>query len=47
MLAKKFGVNEFVNPKDHDRPVQEVGNFYYLTALIKLSMVTMFCCMQT
>ncbi|XP_028754151.1 alcohol dehydrogenase 1 isoform X2 [Neltuma alba] len=22
--AKKFGVNEFVNPKDHDRPVQEV-----------------------
>ncbi|PQQ04084.1 alcohol dehydrogenase [Prunus yedoensis var. nudiflora] len=20
--AKKFGVNEFVNPKDHDRPVQ-------------------------
>ncbi|KAK4273937.1 hypothetical protein QN277_017236 [Acacia crassicarpa] len=23
-LAKKFGVNEFVNPKDHDKPVQEV-----------------------
>uniref|UniRef100_I1KAJ5 Alcohol dehydrogenase n=1 Tax=Glycine max TaxID=3847 RepID=I1KAJ5_SOYBN len=22
--AKKFGVNEFVNPKDHDKPVQEV-----------------------
>ncbi|CAA7396694.1 unnamed protein product [Spirodela intermedia] len=22
--AKKFGVTEFVNPKDHDRPVQEV-----------------------
>ncbi|PKU64809.1 Alcohol dehydrogenase 3 [Dendrobium catenatum] len=22
--AKKFGVNEFVNPKDYDRPVQEV-----------------------
>ncbi|KAJ6838494.1 alcohol dehydrogenase 1 [Iris pallida] len=22
--AKKFGVNEFVNPKDHSRPVQEV-----------------------
>ncbi|PON51422.1 Alcohol dehydrogenase superfamily, zinc-type [Parasponia andersonii] len=22
--AKKFGVNEFVNPKEHDRPVQEV-----------------------
>ena len=26
MSAKKFGVNEFVNPKDHDRPVQEVQN---------------------
>lgn len=24
LLAKKFGVTEFVNPKDHDRPVQEV-----------------------
>ncbi|KAF8404377.1 hypothetical protein HHK36_009260 [Tetracentron sinense] len=23
-LAKKFGVNEFVNPEDHDKPVQEV-----------------------
>ncbi|KAL1289809.1 hypothetical protein AAHE18_20G085600 [Arachis hypogaea] len=23
-LAKKFGVNEFVNPKDHNKPVQEV-----------------------
>jgi len=23
--AKKFGVTEFVNPKDHDKPVQEVG----------------------
>ncbi|KAF7816752.1 alcohol dehydrogenase 1 [Senna tora] len=23
--AKKFGVNEFVNPKDHDKPVQEVS----------------------
>ncbi|XP_028781602.1 alcohol dehydrogenase 1-like [Neltuma alba] len=22
--AKKFGVNEFMNPKDHDKPVQEV-----------------------
>ncbi|XP_015892265.3 alcohol dehydrogenase [Ziziphus jujuba] len=22
--AKKFGFNEFINPKDHDRPVQEV-----------------------
>lgn len=22
--AKKFGVNEFVNPKDHDKPIQEV-----------------------
>ena len=23
--AKKFGVTEFVNPKDHNKPVQEVG----------------------
>jgi len=23
-LAKKFGCNEFCNPKDHDRPIQEV-----------------------
>ncbi|CAD5195664.1 unnamed protein product [Musa acuminata subsp. malaccensis] len=23
-VAKKFGITEFVNPKDHDRPVQEV-----------------------
>jgi S-(hydroxymethyl)glutathione dehydrogenase/alcohol dehydrogenase len=22
--AKKFGCNEFVNPKDHNRPIQEV-----------------------
>ena len=25
LTAKKFGVNEFVNPKDHDKPVQEVS----------------------
>lgn len=25
LAAKKFGVNEFVNPKDHDKPVQEVS----------------------
>jgi len=24
--AKKFGVTEFVNPKDHDKPVQEVSD---------------------
>jgi len=24
--AKKFGVTDFVNPKDHKRPVQEVWN---------------------
>jgi Zn-dependent alcohol dehydrogenase len=24
LAAKKFGVNEFVNPKDHDKPVQQV-----------------------
>ncbi|KAJ0178049.1 hypothetical protein K1T71_005872 [Dendrolimus kikuchii] len=23
-VAKKFGVNEFVNPKDHDKPIQQV-----------------------
>lgn len=23
-IAKKFGCNEFVNPKDHNRPIQEV-----------------------
>lgn len=23
-IAKKFGVNEFVNPKDYDKPIQEV-----------------------
>lgn len=31
VAAKKFGVTEFVNPKDHDKPVQEVGS----TKLIK------------
>jgi len=25
LAAKKFGVNEFVNPKDHNKPVQEVS----------------------
>ena len=24
-IAKKFGVTDFVNPKDHDKPIQEVG----------------------
>ena len=24
--AKKFGVTEFVNPKDHNKPVQEVSD---------------------
>lgn len=24
LTAKKFGCNEFVNPKDHNKPVQEV-----------------------
>lgn len=28
--AKKFGFNEFINPKDHDRPVQEVMDSYPL-----------------
>jgi Zn-dependent alcohol dehydrogenase len=26
IAAKKFGVNEFVNPKDHDKPVQQVSS---------------------
>ncbi|XP_020974004.1 aldehyde dehydrogenase family 2 member C4-like isoform X4 [Arachis ipaensis] len=25
LAAKKFGVNEFVNPKDHNKPIQEVS----------------------
>lgn len=25
LAAKKFGVTEFVNPKDYDKPVQQVG----------------------
>ena len=24
MTAKKFGVTEFVNPREHDKPVQQV-----------------------
>lgn len=24
MAAKKFGVTEFVNPREHDKPVQQV-----------------------
>lgn len=24
LAAKKFGVTEFVNPRDHDKPVQQV-----------------------
>lgn len=26
LTAKKFGCTEFVNPKDHSKPVQEVNN---------------------
>lgn len=26
LAAKKFGVTEFVNPKDYNRPVQQVGS---------------------
>jgi len=25
MAAKDFGVTEFINPKDHKKPIQEVG----------------------
>lgn len=30
IIAKKFGVTEFVNPKEHDRPVQEVNFCFFL-----------------
>jgi Zn-dependent alcohol dehydrogenase len=35
LAAKKFGVNEFVNPKDHDKPVQQVcsSTFLYISLL--------------
>ena len=33
--AKKFGVTEFVNPKDHDKPIQEV--FIAITDCQKLT----------
>ena len=29
LMAKKFGVTEFVNPKDHENPVQEVHSFSF------------------
>ena len=28
--AKKFGVTEFVNPKDYNKPVQEVFFFFQI-----------------
>jgi len=34
--AKKFGVNEFVNPKDHDKPVQQVSILKLLFFFFKL-----------
>lgn len=36
LVAKKFGVNEFVNPKDYDIPVQQVTFFHlvYPTRLL-------------
>ena len=32
--AKKFDVTEFVNPKDHDKPVQEVCFPYIFSKLV-------------
>ena len=32
--AKKFGVTDFVNPKDHDKPVQEVCFPYIFSKLV-------------
>lgn len=32
--ATKFGVTEFVNPKDHNKPVQEVRYKMFLTSAI-------------
>ncbi|RYR77427.1 hypothetical protein Ahy_A01g001883 isoform D [Arachis hypogaea] len=29
LAAKKFGVNEFVNSKDHNKSIQEVSQFYW------------------
>lgn len=31
--AKKFGVTEFVNPKDHNKPVQEVCFTFFIKKL--------------
>lgn len=31
LTAKKFGVTEFVNPKDYEKPVQEVSQQVYVT----------------
>lgn len=32
--AKKFGCTDFVNPKDHDKPVQEVGSFIRVMVIV-------------
>lgn len=28
MPAKKFGLTDFVNPKDHEKPIDEVELFF-------------------
>jgi hypothetical protein len=46
IAAKKFGVNEFVNPKDHEKPVQQVSSstiyyivVYYISVLCAFSIL--------
>ena len=34
LTAKKFGVTEFLNPKDHDKPIQEVHSFTFYHKLL-------------
>ena len=34
--AKKFGATEFVNPKDHDRPTQQVDLLLFSFVIISL-----------
>lgn len=34
LTAKKFGVTELINPKDHDKPVQQVGYETFLSYFV-------------
>lgn len=40
--AKKFGVTDFINPKDHEKPVQQVSSsitVYYISVRYAFSNV--------